>query len=121
MSDKPALADWTRGEAAISYQTCTACSGVQYFHRSFCAACGATDLVEKRAGGAGTVYATSLVCRAATPETRAHVPYNIILVDVAEGFRMMAHGDQDLAIGDKVTARFETFTGQLVPYFFKSK
>lgn len=48
----------------------------------------------------GVVYATSLGCRAATPETRAHVPYNILLVDCAEGFRMMAHGDEGLAIGD---------------------
>ena len=73
----------------------------------------------KRASGEGTVYATSLVCRAATPETRAHVPYNIVLVDTAEGFRMMAHGDNDLAIGDKVTARFVPFAGRLVPYFEK--
>ena len=74
---------------------------------------------EKRASGAATVYATSLVCRAATPETRAHVPYNIVLVDAAEGFRMMAHGDNDLAIGDKVTASYRPFAGRLVPYFEK--
>jgi uncharacterized protein len=115
------LPDWTRGEAAIVYQSCAACGGVQYFRRSFCAACGAPDPVAKRASGEGTVYATSLVCRAATPETRAHVPYNIILVDTVEGFRMMAHGDNDLTIGDKVTARFELFTGRLVPYFAKAK
>ena len=30
---------------------------------------------------------------------------------------MMAHGDNDLAIGDKVTARFAQFAGRLVPYF----
>ena len=75
----------------------------------------------KRASGAGTVYATSLVCRAATPETRAHVPYNIVLVDTAEGFRMMAHGDNDLAIGDEVTASYRPFAGRLVPYFEKMK
>jgi uncharacterized OB-fold protein len=121
MSGRPALADWTKGEAAIVYQSCSACGGLQYFRRSFCAACGAPDPVENRASGEGTVYATSLVCRAATPETRAHVPYNIILVDAAEGFRLMAHGDHDVAIGDKVTARFELFTGRLVPYFVKSK
>jgi uncharacterized protein len=115
------LPDWTRGEAAIVYQCCAACGGVQYFRRSFCAACGAPDPADRRASGEGTVYATSLVCRAATPETRAHVPYNIILVDTAEGFRMMAHGDNDLAIGDKVTARFELFAGRLVPYFAKAK
>jgi uncharacterized OB-fold protein len=118
---KPAPADWTKGEAAIIYQCCAACGAQQYFRRSFCAACGTPDPVEKRASGEGTVYATSLVCRAATPETRAHVPYNIVLVDTAEGFRMMAHGDNDLAIGDKVTARFAQFAGRLVPYFEKVK
>jgi len=117
---KQGLADWTAGEEVIVYQSC-ACGARQYFRRSFCCACGAPDPVEKRASGAATVYATSLVCRAATPETRAHVPYNIVLVDTAEGFRMMAHGDNDLAIGDSVTARFAQFAGRLVPYFTRAK
>ena len=116
-----ALADWTTGEQAIVYHSCTACGGRQYFRRSICCMCGAPDPVEKRASGEGTIYATSLVCRAATPETRAHVPYNIVLVDTIEGFRMMAHGDNDLAIGDKVTARFAPFAGRIVPYFEKVK
>ena len=32
---------------------------------------------------------------------------------------MMAHGDNDLAIGDGVTARYQPFAGRLVPYFPK--
>jgi uncharacterized protein len=115
------LADWTTGAEAIVYQACAACGGKQYFRRTFCAVCGAPDPEQKRASGEGVVYATSLVCRAATPETRAHVPYNILLVDASEGFRMMAHGDNDLAIGDKVVAGFKQFAGRLVPYFAKVK
>jgi uncharacterized OB-fold protein len=107
--------DWTTGAEAIAYQCCAACGYVQYFRRTFCAGCGAPDPAE------GTIYATSLVCRAATPETRAHIPYNIVLVNTREGFRMMAHGDNDLAIGDRVTARFVQFAGRLVPYFTKTK
>ena len=114
------LADWTVGEAAIVYQSCAACGARQYFRRRFCASCGATNLADLSASGEGTVYATSLVCRAATPETKAHVPYNIVLVDTDEGFRMMAHGDNDLAIGDRVTARFVQFAGRLVPCFAKA-
>jgi uncharacterized OB-fold protein len=110
-------ADWTTGHEAILYQVCSSCGKVQYFRRGFCAACGSTALAEKRASGKGTVYATSVVMRAATPETCAHVPYNIVLVDTEEGFRMMAHGAQNLAIGDKVAARFTPFAGRLVPYF----
>ena len=115
-----AIADWTTGAEAITYQSCAACGTRQYFRRSFCANCGAPDPEDKIASGKGTVYATSLVCRAATPETRAHIPYNIVLVDTAEGFRMMAHGDIDLAIGDKVTARFAQFAGRLVPCFTRT-
>jgi uncharacterized protein len=115
------IVDWTRGAEAIVYQICNACDARQYFRRHFCAACGSPDLTEKRASGSGTVYATSLVCRAATPETRAHVPYNIVLIDTVEGFRMMAHGDNDLVIGDTVAARFAQFAGRLVPYFAKTK
>jgi uncharacterized OB-fold protein len=111
------VADWTTGTEAISYQSCAACNAIQYFRRTFCAACGTPDPVTKIAGGQGTVYATSLVLRAATPEARAHVPYNIVLVDTAEGFRMMAHGANDLVTGDKVTARYAQFTGRLVPFF----
>ena len=114
---KQALADWTTGAEAITYQSCSACDGLQYFRRSFCGSCGAPDPEQKYASGNGIVYATSLVCRAATPETRAGVPYNIVLIDAAEGFRMMAHGDIELAIGDQVTARFAPFAGRLVPHF----
>ena len=64
------LADWTTGAEAIVYQLCEACGSRQYFHRDFCCVCGAPDVVEKCASGEGTVYATSLVVRAATPETR---------------------------------------------------
>jgi hypothetical protein len=32
---------------------------------------------------------------------------------------MMAHGANDLAIGDRVSARFAEFAGRLVPYFEK--
>ena len=119
MTNKPA--DWTNGQEAILYQACGACGGVQYFRRGFCAACGSDTLQEKRASGEGRVYATSQVARAATPETRAHVPYNIVLIDANEGFRMMAHGDNALAIGDVVTARFVPFAGRIVPYFEKTK
>jgi len=119
MSGKPS--DWTRGEAAILYQSCRSCDKVQYFRRDFCAACGSTELREVRASGKGKIYAASLVCRAATPETRAYVPYNIVLVDAAEGFRMMAHGAGDLAIGDDVVARFVPFAGRIVPYFEKEQ
>jgi uncharacterized protein len=34
---------------------------------------------------------------------------------------MMAHGDNNLAIGDEVKAHFTQFAGGLVPYFDKRR
>jgi uncharacterized OB-fold protein len=112
-------ADWTTGERAIVFQACSVCRHVWYFRRSFCPACGSGAVATLTASGEGVVFAISIVTRAATAEARAHVPYAVVLVDAREGFRMMGHGERDLKIGDKVTARFETFTGQIVPYFVR--
>ncbi|HVV42478.1 MAG TPA: OB-fold domain-containing protein [Nitrobacter sp.] len=120
MSDARRKQDWTQGEPAIVYQRCVSCGAVQYFRRTFCSACGAPDPADMTASGSGTVHSAALVTRAATPETRAHAPYKIVLVDMLEDFRMMAHGDRDLAIGDAVAVRFEQFTGRIVPVFRKS-
>ncbi len=112
--------DWTQGADAIVYQSCGSCRAVWYFRRGFCPSCGVAEPQTHRAGGKGIVHAASLVCRAATPEAKAHVPYMIVLIDMAEGFRVMAHGDKSLAIGDAVVMRFEIFTDRRVPYFAKA-
>jgi uncharacterized protein len=109
--------DWTAGTAAIVYQACPACDAVWYFRRDFCPTCGATSCQTLQSQGRGIVYAATLVCRAAAPEAKAHVPYRIVLVETDEGFRMMAHGSRDLAIGDRVVARWQRFTDHMVPYF----
>ena len=117
----PMNADWTTGVEAITFQRCRRCDAVQYFRRGFCRRCGSTALETCRASGTGTVYAVTRVVRAATAEARAHGPYTIVLVDAAEGFRLMAHGAENLAIGDAIAARFIAFTGRLVPFFEKIK
>ena len=45
--------DWTAGVEAIRFQRCLPCSHVQYFRRDFCAACGASELIEQAASGQG--------------------------------------------------------------------
>jgi uncharacterized protein len=109
--------DWTQGASRIVYQICNTCRAIWYFHRDFCPGCGAKDALDKIAAGEGTVHAVTLVARAPTAELKSHAPYLIALVDADEGFRMMAHGDKDLKIGERVRARFTTLGDQLVPYF----
>ncbi|MBQ8105123.1 MAG: OB-fold domain-containing protein [Afipia sp.] len=120
MSEATELRGWTDGADAILYQLCGACRHLWYFRRAFCPSCGNASPHVHKASGNGVLYAATVVRRAATPEAKAHVPYAILLVDMAEGFRMMAHGDIDLSIGDNVTAEFRPFTNLRTPYFVKA-
>ena len=114
------IQDWTHGGDGIAFQTCSACKSVWYFHRSFCPDCGKVEPVTRQASGAGIVHARTLVARAPTEELRAHAPYLIVLVDADEGFRLMAHGNPDLQIGERVRARFTDLAGKKIPYFEKT-
>ncbi|MFI4986610.1 MAG: Zn-ribbon domain-containing OB-fold protein [Alphaproteobacteria bacterium] len=111
------LADWTEGVSAIVYQRCAACRHLWYFRRGFCPRCGSTCVETLAASGRGTVHAVTLVSRAPTHELAAELPYLVILVDAAEGFRLMAHGEPNLRIGDPVAAGFAELAGRLIPYF----
>ena len=113
------ISDWTKEGDGIVYQSCSNCKATWYFQRSFCPACGTAAPTMLQASGRGTVHACTLVARAPPEEMRAHAPYLIALVDADEGFRLMAHGDPDLQIGDRVLARFTQLAGHKIPYFEK--
>lgn len=111
------IQDWTQGGDGIAYQRCTACEAVWYFKRGFCPHCGAEGPKTLQSSGQGTVHAVTLVARAPSEALRPHAPYCILLVDMAEGFRMMAHGEPGLAVGDAVTAGFRQLGEQKIPFF----
>ncbi len=112
--------DWTKDGDGIAYQACGNCKAIWYFQRSFCPQCGTSAPATLQTSGLGRVHARTLVARAPTEEWRAHAPYLIVLVDADEGFRLMAHGDAGLQIGDRVRARFTQLAGRKIPYFDKA-
>jgi hypothetical protein len=57
------------------------------------------------------------VNRAPAPDFAALIPYDILLVDLDEGFRMMAHGGPGLAIGTRVRVSFRSHGERALPYF----
>ncbi|MCC7547761.1 MAG: OB-fold domain-containing protein [Burkholderiales bacterium] len=114
------IQDWTQNTEGLAYQACPACSAVWYFRRTFCPCCGDGAPQQRQAGGRGTVHALTLITRAPSEELRAFAPYVIALVDTDEGFRVMAHAEQDLRIGERVQCRFARIADRLVPRFEKT-
>jgi uncharacterized OB-fold protein len=117
MSASAVLADWTSGTQSLVFQRCMSCRAIWYFRRTFCPHCGTSPVRDEQSSGKGTVHAATLVTRAPTEELRAYAPYLIVLVDADEGFRLMAHGDPSLELGERVRCSFKTLAGKLIPYF----
>jgi uncharacterized OB-fold protein len=92
-------------EGRFQIQHCTACGRHQFFPRTLCMHCGATDLAWTDPVGTGTVYSFSIVRR--KPE--AGGDYNVALIDLDEGVRLMSRVDgvalDRLRIGMPVKAR----------------
>lgn len=119
MSGDDTVLDWTQGGDGIAYQRCDRCASIWYMRRQFCPACGNASPQNLQASGRGTVYSAATVTRAPSEALRAYAPYTIALVDCDEGFRVMAHADNNVVIGDKVVASFIDFGGRTIPQFKK--
>jgi uncharacterized OB-fold protein len=116
--DKLAAHFWNGCAAGeLRYQRCSTCAALQSYPRAFCLHCGAADLKWRAARGTGTVYALTRVERAPSDEFRALAPYVIALVDLDEGYRMMAHGTPGLTVGARVRVRFFEHGGRHLPRF----
>jgi hypothetical protein len=92
-------------------QHCNACQQHVYFPRELCPHCGVAHLDWVAPTGHGTVYAVTTVRR--KPE--AGGDYNVSLIDLDEGVRLMSRVDdlppQAVRIGQRVTARVQLIDG----------
>lgn len=113
--------DWTQGGDQLQYQQCGTCLNRWYFRRDFCPACGQTSPITQLASGMGKVCASTLVHRAPSDEFRAIVPYQIVLVDLVDGIRVMGHAEIDVHMDDKVHFEVREIAGKSLPFFVKEK
>lgn len=92
-------------QGVFEIQCCEACTRHQFFPRVLCMHCGSEDLQWVAPSGRGTVYSYSIVRR--KPE--AGGDYNVILVDLDEGVRLMSRLEgvepDAIRIGQAVKAR----------------
>jgi len=92
-------------------QRCADCGKHVYFPRESCPHCGSAELGWVTPSGQGTVYAVTTVRR--KPE--AGGDYNVSLIDLDEGVRLMSRVENvnplALKIGQRVKARVQVADG----------
>jgi uncharacterized OB-fold protein len=84
----------------LGFQRCDGCGAAVFYPRVLCPVCGSDALRWRSSSGRGVVYATTAVYR------RDAEPYNVVLVDLEEGFRMMSRVEgmpaEEVGIGLRV-------------------
>lgn len=91
---------------ALVYQHCLTCRQAVFYLRTSCPACGSAELELRDSQGLGTLYSSSVI-------HDKEQDYNVVLVDLDEGFRMMSTvlGCEAPRIGARVKARIERQEG----------
>ncbi len=84
----------------LHFHRCAACHAAVHPPRPMCPVCGSTDLAFERSTGEGTVYSTTTVCA-------RDGAYDVSLVDLDEGYRVMSTVDGGGTIGARVRGRVE--------------
>lgn len=117
---RPLAAPFTDGLRAglLRYQQCTACGGAQTLARYACQHCGERGALQWReAAGGATVCAVTEVVRAPSDEFRALAPYTLVIAQLDEGPRLMAHAQPGVRIGERVQAGFFEHQGRVLVRF----
>lgn len=106
-------------QGELRYQQCSQCSTVQLIPRALCEHCHSRELTWKTSSRQGKLLSFTVVHRAPVPAFKADVPYVIAIVDMAEGFRLMANvkdGAQlQLRLDQPVTVGFTQVDGVTLP------
>ena len=107
-----------RGELLL--QHCSNCDEYQFYPRTLCSHCGATDPGWTTASGRGRIASFSIVRRGISKAYEA--PYVVALIDLEEGPRMMSNvvgcEPEAIAIGQAVTVAFEAWNDDItLPVF----
>ena len=99
----------------LGFQRCSGCGAAVFYPRVVCPFCGGANLAWETSSGRGVVYATTAVYR------RDADPYNVALIDLEEGFRMMSRVEgvpaEEVEVGTKVILRMDREGDDPAPVF----
>lgn len=108
-------------DGRLTFQRCKACGDAWLPARTECPACWSDDFGWEEAGGGGTVVSWVVFHVAFDPRFKERTPYNVALIDLDEGPRLISNiiefpADEDL-IGRRVAMVFEEDMGRRLPRF----
>jgi uncharacterized OB-fold protein len=104
----------------LTYQVCRDCGEIVFYARRHCTGCLRGDLEWRDSAGRGTVYTFTVIRQAGQPFFRARIPYVVAMIDLDEGFRMLAEIESDpdtVYVGQRVSVGWEDHEGLSVPLF----
>ena len=113
-------------DGRLTYQVCRRCGTVVFFPRSHCPADLSADLDLRESAGRGAVYTFTVLRRSTVPGQRERLPIILGLIQLSEGFRMLAEivgaevtgaGPGAVRVGMPVRLRWEPHEGLRVPLF----
>ena len=112
-------------QGTLVLQRCGRCGTWMWPVRRRCVACFADALEWQPASGRGSLYSYSFVHRTYDPAFADDVPYNVALVDLDEGVRVLSNvvdvQRDDLRIGMRLQVVFETVGDVAIPKFRPDK
>jgi uncharacterized OB-fold protein len=95
----------------LELQVCRPCGHVRYPISGICPRCLSPEFDWTPMSGRGEILSWVVFQRQYHPAWAAHVPYNVVLVQLDEGPRMLGNvlplGRRDLSVGDAVRVAFD--------------
>jgi hypothetical protein len=109
-------------QGVLRVQRCRDCGAHVFIPQPLCTACSGDGLAWVESAGHGTVYSYTVVERA--PHPAFATPYLVAIVELAEGFRMLANLECEPAqarVGMEVRVAFRACSSEIsLPYFVPS-
>ena len=101
---------------------CRACGKYHFYPRDFCPTCFSFDVEWIKTSGRGIIYSFT-VCHRPAQHFESEVPYNIALIELEEGVRMISTvvncSNDDLKIGMAVEVVYDDVTSEVTLPKFK--
>lgn len=102
---------------ALLLQHCLDCGSIQFYQRALCGRCLSARVEHRPASGRGIIYSFSTVHRPPSAEFKEDIPYTVVLVELAEGPRMISTlvdaPPETVRIGQAVEIVYEPATPEI--------